>query len=142
MQIQYRTCKLCGCNLDPDEKCDCETKREERIEDRPKPDTPQQQLAARLRKYATKFNFIMEITKMENLRGLSEAKSAIIRYKIFKMNYRDDLSRQDYKDINRFYADFKNAFRGLPPEDLEKEWLFFKGFVAGVEDAERLSNVK
>ena len=142
MNIQYRTCSLCGANLDPDEKCTCETKREERIEDRPKPDTPQQQLAARLKRYATKFNFIMEITKMEKLRGLTEAQSAIVRYKIFRLNYKDDLSRNDYKDINRFFVEFKNAFKDLTPEEQEKEWLFFKGFVAGVEDAERLSNVK
>lgn len=23
----YRTCPLCGCNLDPGEKCDCETEK-------------------------------------------------------------------------------------------------------------------
>ena len=139
MNIQYRTCSLCGANLDPDEKCTCETKREERIEDRPKPDTPQHQGIA-LMKHETKLHFIMEQKKMENLKGMNEAKSAIIRYKIFKMNYRDDRERRDYKDANRFYEEFINNFGNLPQEDQEREWLFFKGFIAGIEDEERINH--
>lgn len=141
MKIQYKVCRLCGANLDPDEKCTCNATKEERIIDRPKSDALQHQLGNAPTKHETTFHFNTEIKKMEKLKGLSEAKSAIIRYKIFKMNYKDDQERLDYKDIDRFYNEFIEAFKNVPQETQEKEWLFFKGFIAGIEDEERLSHV-
>ena len=140
MNTQYKICRLCGASLDPAEQCDCITKREERIEDRPKSDALQHQVNTPI-KYVTIDHSNMETIKMTKLKGLSEEKSAIIRYKIFRMNYKDDATagHTDYKDVNRFYDEFIKAFKGTP-ETLEKEWLFFKGFIAGIEDEERLTN--
>lgn len=140
MNTQYKICRLCGASLDPAEQCDCIKKREERIEDRPKPDTPPASNHT-LIKHVTVNHSNMETIKMTKLKGLSEEKSAIIRYKIFRMNCKDDATagHTDYKDVNRFYDEFIKAFKGTP-EALEKEWLFFKGFIAGIEDEERLTN--
>lgn len=137
MKMQYVTCKMCGANLDPDEKCDCMTKREERIEDRPKPDTPQHQMTD-THKRATSFNFITEKRKMEKLKGLDEAKSAIIRYKIYRMNCKDAGLGKEFDHLKRFYDVFDKEFSTMPQEQKEKEWLFFTGFIAGIEDEERL----
>ena len=142
MNQLYKICKLCGASLDPDEKCDCMAKREERTDDRPKPDTLHLQKKTDTHKCATSFNFIMENKKMEKLKGLDEAKTAIIRYKIYRMNCKDEGLGKEFDHLKRFYDVFDEEFKNMPEEQKTKEWLFFTGFIAGIEDEERINNGK